>query len=129
MKNRAKCKLCESVLESFHQFDYVECKCGEISIDGGEGVFKCFAKNWDNFLRIDDQGNVIVPKMKQKDEVDVKPLYTENEKPTKQDLIKILEDMIKNIENLPEHAMTQSVNQYDLMSLMMILVSIFKSDK
>lgn len=127
MKNRAKCKLCESVIESFHQYDYVSCKCGEISIDGGNSSFKCAANNWDNFLRLDDEDNIIIPKIQEKD--DVKPLYNENEKPTKEDLIKILEDMVKNIEALPSHAMTQPVNQYDLMGLMMLLISLFKAEK
>src|SRR5271166_4679007 len=57
IKNRAKCKLCKDILESFHQHDYVTCTCGEISIDGGTSYWRCAAKNWENFLRLDDNGN------------------------------------------------------------------------
>ena len=57
MKNRAKCKLCNDVLESFHRHDFVRCKCDEISIDGGTDLFKCGAKNWCNFIRLDDNDN------------------------------------------------------------------------
>lgn len=128
MKNRAKCKLCESVIESFHQYDYVTCKCGEISIDGGQEYFRCSAKSWDNFLRVDDEDNIIIPKIKEKD--DVKPLDIEPKEVaplTKEELIKMLEDMAKSIEQLPPDAMTTYVNQYDLMSLILVLVSIFKA--
>jgi len=128
MQNRAKCKLCESIIESFHSQDYVMCKCGEIAVGGDVGDYPCAAKNWDNFLRVDDEGNTIIPKIKNKD--DVKPLYIEpNEvsKPTRDDLIKILDDMVKSIEKLPPEAMTTYVNQYDLMSFLMILSAIFKA--
>lgn len=122
MKNKAKCKLCESVIESFHQHDYVSCKCGEISIDGGEAYFRCSAKDWNNFLRVDDQGNEIAVKVKE-DQGQEPPQLT------KQDLINILVDMRADIERLPVDAMSNPVNQYDMMSLMMILISIFKAEK
>ena len=70
MRNRAKCKLCSDILESFHEHDWVSCKCGEISICGGNVKLECSAKDWKSFLRVDDQGNVIVPKVMQKDEVE-----------------------------------------------------------
>ncbi len=54
MKNRAKCKKCHSVLESFHEFDYITCKCGEIAISGGNQKLECYANDWSNFLRVDD---------------------------------------------------------------------------
>jgi hypothetical protein len=128
MKNRAKCKLCESIIESFHTNDYVTCKCGEISVNGGNDFYGCSYKSQENFLRVDDEGNTIIPKFVEK-EGDVKPLDIEPPKLTKKDLIKILEDMVKNIENMPQAAMLTSVNQYDIMALMMILVSIFKAKK
>ena len=33
--NKAKCLLCGEVLVSKHSHDYVTCKCGNLSIDGG----------------------------------------------------------------------------------------------
>lgn len=128
MKNRAKCKLCESIIESFHAHDYVTCKCGEIAVGGDDGLYPCAAKNWGNFLRVDDEGNTIVPTIKTKD--DVKQLDIEEKeapKPTRNDLIKMLDDMVKSIEQLPPNAMTTYVNQYDLMSFMMIMSAIFKA--
>ncbi len=121
MRNRAKCKLCETIIESFHTTDLVPCKCGEIFVDGGNGL-KCGANDWNNFLRVDDLGNEIIVKVG-----DVKPLYIESEKPSKEDLIKMLDEMVKNIEALPQEAMLTSVNHYDFCSLMILLSSIMKS--
>lgn len=127
MKNRAKCKLCKEVIESHFLEDMVECKCGEISVSGGELKNWCAAKNWENFLRIDDDGKEIVPKIKEKED-DVKPLDIENSKPTRDEMIEMLGTMIKSIQELPEQAMTLPVNQYDLLSFMMLTYSILKDE-
>ncbi len=42
--------------------------------------------------------------------------------------MEILDEMIKNIENLPSHAMSNPVTHYDLLSLMLLLQSVFRSD-
>jgi len=125
MRNRAKCKLCNSIIESFHPSDYVICKCGEISVDGGE-AFKCAAKEWSNFLRVDDEGNeIIVTISNDKAETE----YVSNlSKPKKEDLVKMLDDMIANIENLPPKGLESSVNHYDLLSCLLLLSSIFKAE-
>lgn len=130
VKNRAKCKLCQSIIESFHSTDYVSCKCGEISIDGGDSYCRALAKNWENFLRVDDEGNEIEVKVVNnfaEDDTNVKPLDIEK-KPTKQELIKMLADMGKSIEELPPQAMTMSVSNYDLGALISLLLLILKSD-
>ncbi len=120
MKNRAKCKLCQSIIESYHSTDLVLCKCGEIQVEGGESM-RCAAKDWGNFLRVDDESNEIVPIIKNDD---VKPLY--NEKPTRKDLIEMLDGMINNIEKLPDHAKLSAINHYDYCALMMLLAQILK---
>ena len=68
MKNRAKCRLCGDILESFHETDYVKCSCEEISIYGGRQSYKAAAKDFKNFLRIDDEGNEIEVKWIDKEE-------------------------------------------------------------
>lgn len=35
IKNAAKCLVCGDEIESKHRHDFVSCKCGKISIDGG----------------------------------------------------------------------------------------------
>lgn len=125
MKNRAKCKLCNEILESFHEFDYVTCKCGEISISGGDIRLECSAKNWNHFLRVDDDGNEIIVRVdgEKSKKDDLPPLTTQNDK------IKMLEDMIQNLEGLPKNVMISPINHYDLYSYLLIILSILKSEK
>jgi hypothetical protein len=127
MKNRAKCKLCGDTLESFHAYDYVICKCGEISISGGNDKLECSAKHWENFLRVDDEGNEIIVKINGAETIDI-----EREEPpilSKKEKLDELEMMLKNIENLPKHAMTEPINHYDMFSFMALVLSILKDEK
>lgn len=116
MRNRAKCKRCESIIESLTIGDIVNCKCGEIYVSGGDKL-GCGAANWDNFLRVDDEGNIIVPKIQ------------EAAKPTREDFLNALDDMIKRIEAMPPNAMVVSINHYDFVSLLVLLQSIFAFDR
>ena len=106
MRNRAKCKLCSDIIESFHATDYVICKCGQISVEGGEAL-RCAAMDWDNFLRVDDLGNEIIVTLHQ--QVANRAAMMENIKPTKKELLDMLDKMIKDIEGLPEGAMLASI--------------------
>src|SRR5580692_543260 len=76
MRNSAKCRLCLDVLESFHQFDLVACKCGEISITGGNHGFGTSAKNYANFIRLDDENREIEVKFVEKEGKDSSGLET-----------------------------------------------------
>lgn len=124
MKNRAKCKLCKDVLESFHRYDHVSCSCGEISIDGGSDIYGASARNFDNFLRLDDEDNEIPVIYKEEDEKLADPI--ESAPLSKKEKIDMLDSMIKNIENLPLHAMQTPINHYDLLSFMTLLSSIVR---
>lgn len=48
-------------------------------------------------------------------------------KPTKQELIEMLDEMNRNIERLPAHALIQSINHYDFSALLILLSAIFKA--
>lgn len=122
MRNKAKCKLCQSIIESFHEGDYVECKCGEISVSGG-GRMYCGAKDWNNFRRIDDLGNEIVVKME-----DVKPVDNPTNKPSRKDLLAMLDAMIESIEKLPTNAMVQPITHYDHCSSLILLAAILRTE-
>ena len=125
MKNRAKCKLCQSIIESFHLHDHVSCKCGEISITGGTQEYSASALNWNNFLRVDDQGNEIIVTVKDEEKEDVQLLY--KEKPTREDKLKMLDEMIKSYENLPTHALNAPISGYDLTSALLLVKSLFEA--
>lgn len=127
VNNKAKCKLCQSVIESFHRFDLVSCKCGEISISGGSDVLECSAKDFGNFLRIDDLGNEIIVKLVDKDSPKDQP-NPETTKPTRKELIEMLEGMLKNIESLPQNAMSLPINHYDFYTHLLVVLAILKDD-
>ncbi len=38
--NRIKCLNCKDIIESVNRHDYVTCKCGKVSVDGGSDYFK-----------------------------------------------------------------------------------------
>jgi hypothetical protein len=138
MRNRAKCKLCSSIIESYHSTDYVECKCGEIGVFGGESL-KCSAKNWDNFLRIDDADKLVAITVKSSAEQQPGHESAENDadnnasnhinhKHSRKELLDMLRELIKNIEQLPAQAMTTPINHYDFNSLLILLFALFNDD-
>lgn len=122
MRNRAKCKLCQSVIESKFPGDYVHCECGEIGIDGGENHYSVTAKNYFNFLRVDDGGNEIEVTVKEKEEAG------QTGKPTRAELVDNLRIMIERIEVMPPQGMLTSINHYDFCSLLILLHSILLED-
>lgn len=117
MRNRAKCKACESIIESTRLNEEVSCMCGQISVSGGDNL-GCAAINWANFLRVDDEGNVIVPTIKEA-----------ASKPTRDDFLAALDEMIRRIEEMPKQAMCVAINHYDFVSLLILLSSIFRCDR
>jgi len=127
MRNRAKCRLCGSIIESFHYYDHIECKCGEISITGGPDTFKTASKDpsYKNFIRVDDENNEIAVKVS---EFHNEKVPYEVPKLTRDDYLKMLDDMIKNIENLPSHAMQLPITHYDLYSSLLLLSTILRAE-
>lgn len=127
MRNRAKCKLCKSIIESFTLYDYVMCKCGEIAISGGTQEANCSAKNWNNFLRIDDLNNEVIPKIIDPNMPSDTTLAEDisQTKLTKKDMLKMLEEMINGYERLPQQALNGPVSNLDMISALMLIKSIF----
>lgn len=127
MRNRAKCKLCKEIIESFHSHDFVYCKCKEIYVDGGTSCYRAGANDFSNFIRIDDEGLEIEVKLV--DSVHDIPESTSIDdipKPTRPDLMKMLDEMIISTEKLPEQAMRLPINNYDHLSLMILIRAILK---
>lgn len=124
MRNRAKCKLCLDVIESMHATDMQICKCGEIGVEGGS-AFYCRAKNWDNFLRIDDDGREIAVKVSSDTTISHSGIES---KPSRQELLEMFDEMVKTYEALPSNAMTSPVTHYDLLSVMLLVSALFKAE-
>ena len=121
MRNRAKCRKCNCIIESISKNDWVYCECSEIGVSGGSDNYKCYASDFANFLRVDDENNEIVVKVKESEDLD-HPNFL-----ARSDLLNMLDEMIKSIESLPEHAKLTSINHYDYSSLLYLLAAIFRS--
>lgn len=130
MRNRAKCKLCDDIIESVHHHDYITCKCGEISVDGGDHYCRCSARNWENFIRIDDEGNEVIPKIVDKLSIEEENKTVSANTPEMRKVLALdaLEEMIKKIEELPQAAMVTAITHYDYYSLLLLLSALFRAN-
>ena len=135
MRNRAKCKLCQEIIESFHRYDCVSCKCGEISVDGGQDYCRCMAGDWANFIRIDNEGNEVIPRIVDEEKA-LDELVKEGQergdyetKLTKKDLVDMLKAQAEAIERMPPVALSSYVTNYDLLSLLLVLSGIFADER
>lgn len=52
----------------------------------------------------------------------------ESNRPSKKDLLDMLRQMCKSMEELPPHALTCFVTNYDLLSVLLLLSSILEED-
>lgn len=116
MKTRAKCKLCGSIIESLNYKDMVECQCGEISLYDGTKVWSK-SKDIGNMVLVDDEDNEIVLEDR-----------NYSAKPKKKELLDMLDEMVKNMENLPVQAMSSYINHYDFASALLLLSSILRAE-
>ena len=119
MRNRAKCRLCKSELESVALMDYMECTCGEIGISGGVDKLNCFAKDFTNFIRLDDEGKEVEVKViNNSKDVEEVPVTEEVKKDiTREDKIKLVDAMLDYYERLPQHVLLAAPTQYDLKAI------------
>lgn len=53
-KNAARCKKCGDVIESKHVHDFVTCKCGAISVDGGNCYLKRSAMDFNDIEELSE---------------------------------------------------------------------------
>jgi len=128
MRNRAKCLKCGDILESFHPTDYVVCKCDEIALNGGSAML-CYAKSFKNFIRINDDGEEVIPTIVEKEVPEADPNQDMTQPPNRQELLSALNDYIKSFDNLPEHAMMTPITHIDLKNSLTIVYAILKDLK
>jgi len=126
MRNRAKCKLCGDIIESLHPHDFVACKCTEITIDGGLECYKASAKDPNNFLRIDDEGNEIVVTWVDKEEITITPEDFPKQPLTKEEMLQELTMITDRIAGLPEHALNGSVTQVEFWEALILIKTLLE---
>lgn len=100
--------------------ELIICKCGEVTLDGIKRAVVC-ATDVLNYCEVDDNGNEI--KLR-----DYNIELSENtKKPSYNELRGLLSNMIDTYESMPPHAMMQPINNYELLSLLLLLRSLFDS--
>lgn len=60
IRNRAKCLLCNDIIESKHRHDFVSCSCGNIFIDGGLEYSRGGAKDMKSFQGLCEYEDIFV---------------------------------------------------------------------
>jgi hypothetical protein len=54
LSNKAKCNKCGDIIESKYTHDFVSCKCGAISVDGGKEYLKRSAMNFNDLIEMSE---------------------------------------------------------------------------
>lgn len=126
-RHRAKCRLCNTVIEAVSQYGGTEipCACGEIAFDLRSNPPSYCAINFQNMIGIDAEGNendMHVLDIRKSDISSAKP---EPEGNTDQANYQ-LEMLIERVEGLPVHAMNSFVTHYDYLSLLYLVKALIR---
>lgn len=124
MRNRAKCKVCGDLIESFHASDHVTCSCGEIDVFAGQAM-RCAAKSFKNFIRIDDQDNEI-PVIEKPVDDPVSTLIYQESGLSKKELYEELKELVKRYDSLPRHVLDSPVSHADLLGVLLVLSELLR---
>ena len=55
IKNSIKCNLCGDIIVSKHTHDFVSCKCGRCSVDGGNSYLRrSYTNSMDDFTELSE---------------------------------------------------------------------------
>jgi predicted nucleic acid-binding Zn-ribbon protein len=118
---KAKCTLCGDIIENNSETEWKGCKCGVLHVKGNRLRFDSL----ENVLMIDPNGSEISLKPK-----DIQREQTEemqSAKPTKEEMLEMLDDMARRIDDLPGHAASQPITHYDFQALVLLLSSILRA--
>lgn len=120
------------IIESFHEHDRVECKCGEISISGGNTKYITAARDYANFLRVDENDNeirvTVQDSPKEMPVLQPEQISAPVRQPSRAEFINELQTMFNEIERLPQNAQFAPVTQYDHYRLIGLLLVILRLD-
>jgi predicted DNA-binding WGR domain protein len=127
MRNKAKCKLCGSIIESCHPTDYVVCKCGEIELNGGDAML-VRANDFNNLLRVDDLGNEITVRYEriESNGQSDKQQQTDLRPSEFNEVVDTLERMLELDEEFLAKGQNSSINRFELIQYMKQIIYIFK---
>lgn len=62
--NKIRCKKCGDIIESKSRHDFVTCKCGKVSLDGGHDYIRRCADSLDDYEELSEYENVLAELIK-----------------------------------------------------------------
>lgn len=121
MKNRAKCKLCNTIITTLNTLDEFSCPCGELTIDCISGEFHAKVKSdIDNLILVDDEGNEIIPKFAH--------IELEMSVPnSRKEILLTLDAMIASIDSLPPSARQSPITHSDFSAALSLIATLFRA--
>lgn len=127
MRRRAKCKLCDDIIEALPNHNMVECKCKHIGIDLSGDILRCHAGDWKNFIPVDDDGKELPLTIKVPEPVELKPVESESEFQDKK--AALLKEISLLIEETERDLGTGNglVTRYEFVRMLEILVAVVHS--
>lgn len=127
MENKAKCRLCGSIIQSYTLSDVVSCDCGEITIWGGQYEFNVAYKNKNNLLRIDDKGNEVIVRCVDTTQDEIADPEPSNEAASRKERLATLDSWISYGSNLPRHVLDAPPSLADLYHGLLLVSSVLHS--
>lgn len=128
MINRAKCKLCQSIIESHLSDEIIYCKCGEIAVCDGPAM-RMLPLGSKNFVRVDDMGNEIVVQYiaSEDGKEDQKSADYKDKQISVKEAIEALEGSINYNQQLPVHEKYSFVTCAEMTEYLKSIVNILRS--
>ncbi len=135
---KAKCKLCNNIIEIKNRVDMFSCPCGEITIDYiTTQLHACIKTDKTNLMFVDDEGNEIMTKPLETEDVAwidgknidelSRPLGEDFNIGNRRELLSMLDAMILQIDSLPQPAKFAPVTHSDFSELLTLIAALFRS--
>lgn len=137
---RAKCKLCNNIIEIKNRIDMFSCPCGEITIDFITAQLHASIKtDKTNLLFVDDDDNEIVTKTLDSENVawiDGKSIVDPKEKEmmnedvnlgSRRELLSMIDALIHNIDSMPNQGRFAPVTHSDFAEILSLVAALFRS--
>lgn len=125
LKSQAICKLCKIVVRVTPTVVFRTCSCGEIDYTAGVTGPVWNAQDVKNIAFIDDDGSEIPSTESSENTTESTQQKT---RPSKKEMVEMLKTYVKSYENLPMHALMAPVTHSDLVSTLLLIVSILETD-
>ena len=129
---RAKCKLCNNIVEIKNRIDMFSCPCGEITIDYITAHMHASLKtDKSNLLFVDEDDNEIVPASWTTEQIiidrKVEEMGEDVNLGSRRELLSMIDALIHNIDSMPNQGRFAPVTHSDFAELLSLVAALFRS--